>query len=277
MSRPAVAIVFPASALDAAMQIEPAWARWCEDVTFAVSGGEAGGDALADLQGNITVDSLTIGSGTLDAPKTVSLSAFAAQLNASGVMQSEAQLPAITRDQLSANAEAIGALQVSVSALSGNVTQNANDAATNAGAITALDGRVTALEGSGGGAGGGFSQSYQGANGAATVDGVAEALVSLSGASSAAVGLIPANARVFAVSTRVVGATGGPSFDVGVAGDAQRYAAALSGAAGETHVGHAAHSYPSATDVVLTALGAPFSTGSVRVAVHYQRFSPPTA
>ncbi|GGB51048.1 ribonuclease III [Roseibium aquae] len=95
-------------------------------------------------------------------------------------------------------------------------------------------------------------------------------LMDLSGASVAAIGLIPARAIVFCVSTRTSAAvTGASAYDCGIAGEPSKFGGSLGTAPGSTNLGVIGPTaFYSPTDVVLTAQGGPFTGGAVKVAAH---------
>ena len=108
--------------------------------------------------------------------------------------------------------------------------------------------------------------------GSATDMMVAEELLSeLSGATVTSSITIPDRAIVFGVSSRVVTATtGASSFDCGIAGEVAKFGSSLGTAADSTNVGAISpQSFNAATPVVLSANGGDFTTGAVRIAIHY--------
>ncbi len=119
----------------------------------------------------------------------------------------------------------------------------------------------------------------RGAAGATTALGVLETLVTLSGATTVAPVSIPAGAIVFAVSSRVVAAVAGaPGFDIGTAGSATLFAAGLATSAGSTNAGAITPTpFPAATTLVLTATSGSFTSGSVRLAIHYAACGAPAS
>lgn len=106
----------------------------------------------------------------------------------------------------------------------------------------------------------------------------------LNGASVSSVGAIPPGAMLLGVEGKVTSAiTGSSGFQVGVAGDPARFADSVATASGSaftpqqsaaTEVG--ARYYRAYTDIVVTAKGADFAGGSIRVALQYLQFNPPT-
>ncbi len=107
-----------------------------------------------------------------------------------------------------------------------------------------------------------------------------ELLSGLSGASvDTSLAIVPGRAVVLGVSVRVVTEiTGATSFDVGVTGETDKFGASLGIAAGSTNAGVIAPTpYYADTPVRLTANGADFAGGAVRVAVHALRIGVPAA
>ena len=100
-------------------------------------------------------------------------------------------------------------------------------------------------------------------------------LSGLTGASVTATNLIPVGSLVIGVTCRVgTGITGATSFDVGDGTDVDRFGAAIAtGVATRSDLADStvttAQIYTAATNVVLTANGANFAGGSVRVTVHF--------
>ena len=76
------------------------------------------------------------------------------------------------------------------------------------------------------------------------------------------------------VTTTITGAT---SFDVGIAGDTQRYAAGVGVASGSTGGTSRLDVYSSGSAIRLTAQGGSFTAGAVRVVTWYLRATDPTA
>lgn len=116
----------------------------------------------------------------------------------------------------------------------------------------------------------------QGAYGASVQFGLLETLVSLTGASTTASISIPANCIVFSVGARVVTAVAGaPSFGVGVTGNTGQFGAALSIAAGSTNYGLIGPTaFYTSTPLVVTATSGSFTSGSVRLSIHYALMAP---
>lgn len=102
----------------------------------------------------------------------------------------------------------------------------------------------------------------------------------LSGASVDTAGVIPAGALVYAVTARVTTAIAGPSgWSLGIADAPTRYGSGLgvgTGVAAAGPVG-APLGYSQALPLRITAEGAPFSAGLVRLRIHYMTFSVPEA
>lgn len=107
--------------------------------------------------------------------------------------------------------------------------------------------------------------------------GVAELLVTLSGASVTTSLQIPNRALVFAVSSRtVVAVAGAPSYGVGVAGNPTQFGGSLGAAAGSTNVGVIGPTaFYAPTPLVVTATSGSFTGGQVRLALQYLLCSPP--
>jgi hypothetical protein len=82
---------------------------------------------------------------------------------------------------------------------------------------------------------------------------------------------IPDRAIVFGVSTRTTEAvTGATSYDCGIAGEVAKFGATLGVGAGSTNSGVIGPTaFYAATSVRLTANGADFTGGKVRIAIHY--------
>jgi transposase len=111
----------------------------------------------------------------------------------------------------------------------------------------------------------------EGANGASTGLAVAEeAIATTSGASVTSTVVIPDRAICLGVSVRVTSAIVGPtSFDVGIAGEASKFGGALGISAGSVNRGVIGPTaFYTDTPVVLTANGADFAGGEVRLAIH---------
>ena len=96
-----------------------------------------------------------------------------------------------------------------------------------------------------------------------------------SGSSVFAAGLIPAGSFVIGITVLVTSTVGGPaSFDVGDGTDVDRWGASISGAASTTtditdFTTSSLTTFPFANDVRLTSTGVDFTSGSVRITVHY--------
>lgn len=118
-----------------------------------------------------------------------------------------------------------------------------------------------------------------GETGAWTADAVLEEEVALAGAFVETAMDIPDRALVLAVSTRTTGAvTGASAYDCGIAGEPTKFGGALGVAAGSANVGVVGPTaFYAATPIRLTAVGAAFTGGAVRVAIHMRRFNPPAA
>jgi hypothetical protein len=99
------------------------------------------------------------------------------------------------------------------------------------------------------------------------------------GATTSTAIVIPARAIVLAVSTRTtVAVTGATSYNCGVSGDVSKFGGALGVAKNSSNVGVIGPTaYYADTPVLLTAVGANFTAGKVRVAVHLLRFDAPAA
>jgi hypothetical protein len=99
------------------------------------------------------------------------------------------------------------------------------------------------------------------------------------GATTSTAIVIPARAIVLAVSTRTtVAVTGATSYNCGVAGDASKFGGSLGVAKNSSNIGVIGPTaYYADTPVLLTAVGANFTAGKVRVAVHLLRFDAPGA
>jgi len=119
----------------------------------------------------------------------------------------------------------------------------------------------------------------QQAHGAETRFVLLEEELSLSGASTDTTTPIPNRAIVFAVTTRTTEPISGPaSYDCGIAGEVDKYGGSLGIAAGSTNSGVTGPTaFYADTPIRLTANGAPFSGGKVRVAIHALLCSPSTS
>ena len=97
-----------------------------------------------------------------------------------------------------------------------------------------------------------------------------DTLSGLSGADTSSSIVIPAGSVLLGVSTRTLTAiTGATSFDCGIAGNPDKFGAALGIAPGSIHPGLIApEPVPADTAVLLTANGGPFTGGAVRIAIH---------
>lgn len=111
-----------------------------------------------------------------------------------------------------------------------------------------------------------------GQNGASTSMMVVEdLLLALSGPTVDSSITIPAGAILLGVSSRVVTAIGGATaVDIGTAGDPVKFGAGLTVAADDTHVGEVTPELITVdTPLRLTAGGGDFTSGAVRLAIHY--------
>ncbi|ATQ43548.1 DUF2793 domain-containing protein [Caulobacter mirabilis] len=117
------------------------------------------------------------------------------------------------------------------------------------------------------------------ANGARSRFSILEEDVALSGASAASTLAIPARAIVLGVGSRTLAAvTGASAYDCGVAGEAAKFGGSLGVATGSTNMGVIGPTAVYAnTPVVLTAIGAPFTGGVVRLSVHLLQLDLPEA
>ena len=109
---------------------------------------------------------------------------------------------------------------------------------------------------------------------------VAEELLSgLSGASVDSSVVIPSRAIVLGVSARTVTAiTGATSYDCGIAGEPSKFGGSLGVAAGSTNAGVIGpQAFYADTPIRLTADGADFTGGAVRIAIHYATVGVPPA
>ncbi len=109
---------------------------------------------------------------------------------------------------------------------------------------------------------------------------VAEELLSgLAGASVESSIVIPNRAIVFGVSTRTVTTVAGAtSYDCGIAGQPSKFGGSLGVAAGSTNAGVIGpQAFYSDTAIRLTANGANFTGGAVRIAIHYATVGVPPA
>jgi hypothetical protein len=114
-------------------------------------------------------------------------------------------------------------------------------------------------------------------HGASLAPAVIEEEVALSGPFVETAAVIPARALVLAVSTRTVAAvTGATSYDCGLSGEPSKFGGSLGAAAGSANIGVVGpFAVYSDTPVRLTANGADFSGGAVRVAMQIVRFTAP--
>lgn len=108
-------------------------------------------------------------------------------------------------------------------------------------------------------------------------------LTALSGASVTASNLIPAGSFIIGITVRVTTTiTGATTFDIGDGIDVDRWGAAIALPAGTTtditdFTAAGFGQFAAANDVVLTANGANFTAGAVRVTVHYLDLTPATS
>lgn len=110
--------------------------------------------------------------------------------------------------------------------------------------------------------------------------GVLEELINLSGPIVNSTIQIPGRAIVLAVSVRTVTAiTGAPSYGIGpVGGNPTQFGALLGTAADATNSGVIAPTaFYDPVNIVITATSGVFSSGSVRLAIHYLLCEPPTS
>ena len=108
---------------------------------------------------------------------------------------------------------------------------------------------------------------------------IVEQEVTLTGASTATTIVIPNRAIVLAVSTRTtVAVTGATAYNCGVAGEVGKFGGSLGVAKNASNIGVIGPTaYYADTPVLLTAVGANFTAGKVRVAIHVLRFDAPAA
>ena len=108
-------------------------------------------------------------------------------------------------------------------------------------------------------------------------------LTGLTGAAVTATNLIPAGAFILGITARVTTEIeGATTWDLGDGSDIDRWGAALALASGTLidptdYVATGFGQFSSANDVVLTANGANFTAGAVRLTVHYLDLTPPTS
>lgn len=108
-------------------------------------------------------------------------------------------------------------------------------------------------------------------NGTTGVAVLEQTLSGLSGATRNSTIVIPNRAILLGVSSRVVTAiTGATSFSCGLAGEADKFGGLLGIAAGSTNIGVIGpQAFYANTAIRLTANGANFTGGAVRIAIHY--------
>lgn len=113
--------------------------------------------------------------------------------------------------------------------------------------------------------------------GSTSVGVLEETLAGLSGPSRETTIRIPDRAIVFGVACRVVTTiTGAASYDCGVAGEPDKFGAALGIAAGSSNAGVIGpQAFYATTPIVLTANGGAFTGGAVRISVHYMTLGTP--
>lgn len=108
---------------------------------------------------------------------------------------------------------------------------------------------------------------------------VLEQEVTVTGASTATIIVIPSRAIVLAVSTRTTAAiTGAASYNCGVSGEPSKFGGSLGVAKNASNIGVVGPTaYYADTPVLLTAVGGNFVAGKVRVAIHVMRFDAPAS
>lgn len=116
-------------------------------------------------------------------------------------------------------------------------------------------------------------------NGASLGPAVIEEEVTLTGPSVETVATIPARSLVLAVSVRTITAvTGATSYNCGLAAEPSKFGGSLGAAPGATNIGVVGpFAVYADTPVRLTANGADFTGGTVRVAMQIVRFTAPAA
>lgn len=109
------------------------------------------------------------------------------------------------------------------------------------------------------------------ANAATGLAVIEEDLTGLAGAYVESSILIPSRCVCLGVSTRTIQSiTGASSYDCGIAGEASKFGGLLGVALGSTNIGVIGPTaFYSDTPVRLTANGADFTNGAVRIAIHY--------
>lgn len=119
----------------------------------------------------------------------------------------------------------------------------------------------------------------EGPNRSRTRFAILEEDVVLSGAVATSTIAIPARAIVLGVGSRTLAAvTGASAYDCGVAGEASKFGGSLGVAVGSANMGVIGPTAVYAdTPITLTALGAPFTGGVVRLSVHIMQFDLPQA
>ena len=105
-----------------------------------------------------------------------------------------------------------------------------------------------------------------------------EEQLDLSGESTVASTQIPARAIVFGVSVRVVeSVTGATSFDVGIAGETNKFGGNLGTLVGDTNIGVIGPTaFYDPTSIHVTANGSAFTGGKLGLALHFVECGPPT-
>ena len=242
-------------------------------------GSTAGGWAAAKLTEVITNTRTAVSDAAYSALTTDRLIAYTA-LTASRIVSlpTSASYPTGTRLLIVDETGACSATKTIT------ITPNGTDTieGANSSAVLAMAYGFIGLESNG--AGGWFItdqlQVASAPNGASIQAFVAETLLSgLSGASVMASNFIPANCIVLAVGARVITTiTGATSFEVGVSGALAQFGSGIGLTAGTTNYGlMGPTAFYSATSVVLTAAGANFTAGAVRLSVHCLLANPSTS
>lgn len=120
-------------------------------------------------------------------------------------------------------------------------------------------------------------QTFASAHGASLKLDIIEEELTLSGAATTTTTTIPNGSICFGVSERVTEAvTGASSFKVGISGETAKFGDLLGLSPGSTNFGIIGPTaFYSDTSVVVTAHGADFTGGKVRLAIHVLRVGPP--
>jgi hypothetical protein len=120
-------------------------------------------------------------------------------------------------------------------------------------------------------------QTFASAHGAALALEIVEEELTLAGASVTSSIAIPNGSICFGVSERVTEAvTGASSFKVGISGETAKFGDLLGLSLGSTNFGIIGPTaFYADTPIVVTANGANFTTGKVRLAIHVLRVTPP--